>query len=249
MYFNPDSPGSIVACPDCGNDNVQIVQPYSYEWKRTFGNPAIEKAYESTYLDADKREPQFMCNPCFDEWHETEYNEENDEYWSYPKGLAPLHRMRKVDIFPLQNPGIEKVCHYPSKCYCGQCPNPDQLQFNLRGASKEWWEDEDDGSTMGGRSGRCFELSGKRSLYHPDKGLTLVHGTIQNFGKPAIAHGWVEHSDGTMHDPTTDQTFDSMVFNAFFNPVIEKRYSKEEVYDKIFDSGHFGPWHETKGLI
>ena len=97
--------------------------------------------------------------------------------------------------------------------------------------------------------GRCFELSGKRALYHPDKGLTLVHGTIQNFGQLPLAHGWVEHSNSTIHEPATNQIWSKEAFEGFFNPVEEKRYDKNEARNKILDSGHWGIWHETKGRI
>ena len=249
MIRDPDNSKNILICPDCLRDTIEHVKGYGDWWKKNVNNDQdLQKNYEITYNETPN--PiinHYICHHCFDDWHEAWDHEPG--YYLNIKGFFPEHMASNRKLIPLENPGIDKVCNYPSKCYCGECPNPDQLKFNLHGASKEWWEDEDDGSTMGGRSGRCFELSGKRALYHPDKGLTLVHGTIQNFGKPAIAHGWVEHSDGSVHEPTTGQTFDPMVFNAFCNPVVEKRYDKEEAYNKIIDSGHCGPWHETKGLI
>ena len=188
MIRYPTEKSAILTCPDCGFDNVEQIKPYGNRWKNIFhdGSNGLTKAYADAYGHLISQEPQFTCDRCFDDWYESEYDEQNDKYYTPPKGLAPLSKMTIKKIMPLQDPGIDKVCNYPDKCYCGECPNPDQLEFNLHGASKDWddddHDDDEDGSIIKGRIGRCFELSGKRALCHPDQGLTLVHGTIQNFG-------------------------------------------------------------------
>jgi len=255
MMRYPKEKSAILTCPDCGFDNVEQIEPHGYQWKNIFvDDEACMKAYKDAYGDLNRQEPQFTCHNCFDNWYEGEYDETNNKYWSPPKGLAPLSKMTIQKIMPLKDPGIDKVCNYPDKCYCGECPNPDQLEFNLHGASKDWDEDKDDenyedDSTMEGRMGRCFQLSGRRAIFGGDPGAVLVHGTIQGMGSPPLAHGWVEHSDGTIHEPTTDETFPREIFEAFFNPVVEKRYGQEELRNLIQHHGHWGPWHETKGRI
>jgi hypothetical protein len=96
---------------------------------------------------------------------------------------------------------------------------------------------------------RCFQLSGRRAAFGPDFGASLIHGTIQGMGNPPLAHGWVEHSDGTIHEPTTDTTYPREIFEAFFNPVEEQRYNRKKLHELIIQHGHWGPWHETKGRI
>jgi Family of unknown function (DUF5872) len=100
-----------------------------------------------------------------------------------------------------------------------------------------------------GRLGRCYELAGRRAAFESrDPDLYLVHGTIENFGLPAIGHAWVEHSDGTVYEPATNQIWPKLAFEGFFNPDPEVKYHKNKVNKIISKEGHWGPWHETKGL-
>lgn len=114
---------------------------------------------------------------------------------------------------------------------------------------KEGSKDDEDDDKFEGRLGRCFQIAGRVAAFGNDPGANLIHGTIQNFGYEPLAHAWVEHSDDTYFEPTTNQVFPKEVFEGFFNPVVEKRYNRDELNKIIGETGHWGPWHETKGRI
>jgi hypothetical protein len=149
----------------------------------------------------------------------------------------------------------------PSSYWWDDAPNPYDEVFKQ--SSKDWYqqdedednEEEEDDSTIEGRLGRCFQLAGRRASFGvafqrpSDPNPILVHGTIQGMGLSPLAHAWVEHSDGTVHEPTTDQTYPKEMFNAIFNPVEEKRYDRDELNKMMLKHQHWGPWHDTKGRI
>jgi hypothetical protein len=248
----------ILTCPDCSRDTIEQIEDYGHIYNQFLlgkaGSAAEHKAYTDRYGKFDFTEPHFICHHCFDEWWNEEWDEEGGKYWSHVQGLAPLSQMSWRNIKNLKDPGVTKLCNYPEKCYCGECPNPDQLQFDLRHASydddyDEEDEDDEDDSTFEGRLGRCFQLSGRRAAWGADPGATLIHGTIKNFGLLPLAHGWVEHSNGNIHEPITDELYPKEIFHAIFNPVEEKRYNRDELMEKLREHQHWGPWHETKGRI
>ena len=244
-YYDPNNKKNILACPDCGNDELtQVDITSSNEHINPHLDSDIVNAMHKTFGAFAKHTPHFICQPCYDRcledigWDPASY--EGDVY-----GLNPLEAMNSLPMHPLKKPEVDKLCNYPDKCYCGQCPDPNQLQFKLKGAARN---NEDD-STFEGRIGRCFQLAGRRATSGIDSGAHLVHGTIQNFGLEPLAHAWVEHSDGTFFEPTTHNVYPKEVFEGFFNPVVEKRYNLDELINKITETGDWGPWHETKGRI
>jgi hypothetical protein len=250
-YYDPNNKKNILACPDCENDELTQVDTTS---PHVHINPHLDSDVvnnmHKTFGAFAKHNPHFICEPCYQRYLD-DLGWDSLLYEGSVYGLNPLEAMNSLPIHPLKKPEVNTLCNYPDKCGCGQCPDPNQLQFKLKGAARN---NEDD-STIEGRLGRCFQLAGRRASFGvpfqrpSDPNPILVHGTIQGMGLSPLAHAWVEHSDGTVHEPTTDQTYPKEMFNAIFNPVEEKRYNQNELLNKITETGHWGPWHETKGRI
>lgn len=129
---------TIIICPDCGSDAVYHIKPYSDTWKHEIGNDqALIKQIHETY-GSSHSEDLIACR-CHDDYKWKNYDEDEDKYYGLVEGLTPLKHVMLKNISKPKDPEIEKLCNYPDKCYCGECPNPDQLEFDLKGASKEWW--------------------------------------------------------------------------------------------------------------
>jgi hypothetical protein len=62
------------------------------------------------------------------------------------------------------------------------------------------------------RLGRCYELSGTIALHNPH--VMLVHGSIQGFNFPRIAHAWVELPDGSVWEPVTNKVWHRPIFDG-----------------------------------
>jgi hypothetical protein len=99
--------------------------------------------------------------------------------------------------------------------------------------------------------GRCYELAAKRVgsgpgatlMFSGYEGATLVHGTIQGAGMPALGHAWVVEPDGeSVWEPGTDTVYPWAVFVALFNAVEHVTYSTTEARRWMVKSGHYGPW-------
>jgi hypothetical protein len=72
------------------------------------------------------------------------------------------------------------------------------------------------------RLGRCYELSGLIALHNPH--VTLVHGSIQGFNYPRIAHAWVELPDGSVWEPVTNKVWHHSIFDGFYRAEVTVRY-------------------------
>lgn len=108
-------------------------------------------------------------------------------------------------------------------------------------------ESMQDDNEFNRRLGRCYELAGKYAAFNVDG--TLVHGSIEGMGNPRIGHAWVELKDGTVWEPITDQIWDARVFQAFFNPKVEKRYSSKETNVITMNHKHWGPWGQDAEVV
>ena len=97
-----------------------------------------------------------------------------------------------------------------------------------------------------GRLGRCYELSGRYVAYE-EPSATLVHGTIQGMGHPALGHAWAEMPNGDVWEPATNRLWPGPAFKGMFNPTVSRRYSHDEVMRHILDTEHWGPWDATIG--
>ena len=100
-----------------------------------------------------------------------------------------------------------------------------------------------EGGDLRSRLGRCYELSGRYVMDHPES--TLVHGSIQGMGNPRIGHAWAITKDGQVWEPATNQEYSPVVFNAVFNPHEDKRYPWSDALAKMTEHGTFGPWDEA----
>lgn len=97
---------------------------------------------------------------------------------------------------------------------------------------------------LGGRLGRCYELSYKFATSHD--GWKLVHGYIRDkiggSGR-AIDHAWCLKGDGVF-DPVLDANIPEVVYKAMFDAEVARIYTEEEAMKAAVESGTYGPWHE-----
>lgn len=95
--------------------------------------------------------------------------------------------------------------------------------------------------------GRCYELSFKYLISHPD--WQLVHGYITSKWYPyqTIDHAWCIKDD-TIYDVIYKEEFPIQLYKGLFNCEVEKIYSYDEAMQKYEKSGHCGCWHEVKEL-
>lgn len=94
------------------------------------------------------------------------------------------------------------------------------------------------------RLGRCYELAAKFVMENPS--WSLVHGFITDkFGNSGntIDHAWAM-KDGWRYDAVLDIEFLDNVFDALFFPENLVIYPSIEMTQRIYNSCHWGPWHE-----
>jgi hypothetical protein len=101
------------------------------------------------------------------------------------------------------------------------------------------------------RRGRCYELAFKAVHEEPgaDK-FTLVHGYVHTTFGDALAHAWIETSDGRVYDTLLDRYMAIDEYTAERGAVIERRYTRMEAVQLAADTGDLGgPWHKTAGYL
>jgi hypothetical protein len=91
------------------------------------------------------------------------------------------------------------------------------------------------------RLGRCYELSGLIALHNPH--VTLVHGSIQGFNFPRIAHAWVELPDGSVWEPVTNKVWHHSIFDGFYRPQVTIKYDHQAICRLCARYEHWGPWN------
>jgi hypothetical protein len=119
-------PNLLLTCPTCGREDLRQILPDTEDWEESFGdypNNFVKHNYLMDYKEPAENEEQFICNHCCN-YYNGEYNDTH-----------PIGAVGKTQEFPLSNPHIDKICHYPQRCFCGQCPDPNQLQFDIK-----WYE-------------------------------------------------------------------------------------------------------------
>lgn len=122
----------------------------------------------------------------------------------------------------------------------------DQRKHGRRSSGGLFASGNEDGSGIpfSRRLGRCYELAGGYALDHDD--AVLVHGSIQGFDNPRIGHGWVERG-GEIYEPITNKMWHPAVFDALYNPVVDHRYTSDQLRLNIVRSRHWGPWEGSSG--
>lgn len=95
--------------------------------------------------------------------------------------------------------------------------------------------------------GRCYELSFKYLVKHPD--WQLVHGYITNIFPPhqTIDHAWCMKDD-IIYDVVYEEEFSILVYKGLFKCETEKVYTYNEAMQNYEESGQCGCWHEIKKL-
>ena len=85
---------------------------------------------------------------------------------------------------------------------------------------------------------RCYELSGKFALEHPD--ATVVQGFV---GKFQVKHAWAE-IDGMVYDGTCKGLFDRDGYYLVTHAVAVCRLSAQEYAEIVCTSGYWQPCRE-----
>jgi hypothetical protein len=128
LYKSPNDPErNILTCPDCGKDNLFQIEPRDVT-KHILQNDEAYSFYLDQHGDFNHQEPQMLCNHCLPS---------GPEWYDYV-GINPLRKMNHVRFHPLKDPEINNNCNYPDECYCGECPNPDQMKFDFNDGRK-WY--------------------------------------------------------------------------------------------------------------
>lgn len=93
------------------------------------------------------------------------------------------------------------------------------------------------------RVGHCLEFSMQYVL--ANDGCTLVHGSIFHpvHSEQRIGHAWVEGADGSVFDPTLGARFLPGTFELFANPIVDRRYTKEQATILMLTHDHHGIWY------
>lgn len=91
------------------------------------------------------------------------------------------------------------------------------------------------------RLGQCYPLSGRYVM--ENENTVLVHGTIQGGDNPRIGHAWVIEESGDWYDLVTELRLPEDAFIRIFNPVVERRYTRDETFHMLATNKHWGPWH------
>lgn len=90
------------------------------------------------------------------------------------------------------------------------------------------------------RLGRCYELAGQIVLQN--KGVSLIHGSIQGFNCPRMPHAWVEFQNGAIWEPSTNRIWTESAFAGFFNPRITEKYAHHSALEHFIRHENYGAW-------
>ncbi len=94
------------------------------------------------------------------------------------------------------------------------------------------------------RLGRCYELAGKGIFYGGgDRGWVLVHGIAWCGG-----HAWLQNGDW-VYDAVKDKCFTAPQYVAEFQATPIRVYTRDEVFARSCEYGHWGPWHDPVAAL
>jgi hypothetical protein len=107
-----------------------------------------------------------------------------------------------------------------------------------------------DDSTFAGRLGRCYELSGKYLLDHPDDKIVLVHGTVCDRHNPECKpnpHAWIEDVEtGFVLDPVVGESYSGWAYEVLFMAVPHYKYTLKEAVSHMLKTRVWGRWEPLK---
>ena len=138
LYKDPSYKNNFLSCYHCGSYDLHHVKPFSVQHHDIFvDNPSFSKIYNDQFPHDNPYESNILeCPNCFDHWRMENEDPDSNEYYSNDIiGLAPARLMDSNSKKNVNELPFESACNYPHTCSCGQCPDPNQLQFNLKGAS------------------------------------------------------------------------------------------------------------------
>ena len=97
-----------------------------------------------------------------------------------------------------------------------------------------------------GRRHNCYHFAAEY-VVNAVQTVTLVHGTIQGFGAPPLAHAWVRLEDtGEVFEPTSGHRMTRAEFVDYFSPVEGVTYDEDSTHRLVFGIEHWGPWSEDE---
>ncbi len=87
-------------------------------------------------------------------------------------------------------------------------------------------------------TGTCYSDAWRYVMHNIDG--VLVHGSIVGlYGR--INHAWVELSDGTVWDPSSQAKMFTEKYYSLVDPIVEDRYTADEAAHML-NVGYHGPW-------
>lgn len=95
------------------------------------------------------------------------------------------------------------------------------------------------------RSGECYHLAGLFAIANDD--AHLVHGSIQGYGHPRMAHAWIVLPGGAVWEPFTGGLFAN--WNEFASAEVHSTYSFAETRGNVLEHEHWGPWATPTGTF
>ena len=105
------------------------------------------------------------------------------------------------------------------------------------------------------REGACYEMAGRYVAMGPcmggRPGAVLVHGVVRGGpgGKLRIGHGWAITPSGAVYDGVLGGFFDRDTYYEWAEAVEERRYEPRAARRAMVESGHWGCWHDTAGVV
>jgi len=135
---------------------------------------------------------------------------------------------------------IVDVLMYPTE-------NQKQRVYNLRPDDFEVINESIDPKKLG----KCFILSGRYVLEHPDS--KLVHGTITRKDGYTIEHGWTEkqtqmgkYNVTMVYDPVLDLELPWDAYERMLGAKVKKKYDAEQMGISMLKAKNWGPWEDIK---
>ena len=142
-FREPEHPNNVLACPDCGSTQLfHIPKSGRYFQNEIDADPEYKELFHKTYPDANIYEDPLIECMCHEDWRNRYmYGNGDWEDAEQVDGLFPLKHAKSINIHQAsKSVPFKDYCSEPFPCHCGQCPDPNQLRFDLGGIEKTWWE-------------------------------------------------------------------------------------------------------------
>ena len=102
--------------------------------------------------------------------------------------------------------------------------------------------------------GRCYELSGRYVLDHPN--YNLVHGTITRKDGYTIDHAWTEkntqmgqYNMSMVFDPVMDLELPWDAYERLLGAKVKKKYNATQMSKSMLGAKHWGPWGVKEDVV